>query len=93
MNCLRILYLLDAGPLLRFIVALYFRAVLGEKSGQFVAADPYLVIPFPLGFVKNQLQAEVQMILINVIRILFRAVAGSAYISDDIPCLHHRSFL
>ena len=63
-----------------------------QKFHQFVAVDPDLVVTFFLGFVKNQLQTEVEVGFFYVVGVLFGAVAGAPHISDDITGLDSAAF-
>ena len=46
-----------------------------------------------LGFIKNKLQAEMKMGLIDIVGVFRTAVAGSAEIADDVSGLDNTPFL
>ena len=67
--------------------------MLVEEPHQLVAADPDLIVPVLLGLVEDQLQAEMEMGFVNIVRILGPAIAGAAHIADHIPGLDRAAFL
>lgn len=58
-----------------------------EEPHQLIAADPDLIVPVLLGFIEDQLQAEMEMGLVDVVGVLGPAVAGAAHIPDHIAGL------
>ena len=78
-----------------FFGSIYFYGltlVLLQKFYQFVAVDPDLVVTFFLGFIKNQLQTEVEVGFFNVVGVFFGAVAGAAHIADNVSGLDETAF-
>ena len=54
---------------------------------------PDLIVTILLGFIKDELHANMQMCLVNVVDIFFGAVTGMSHVTDHIPCQHYRPFL
>ena len=63
-----------------------------QKPDQLVTVDPYLIVSFFLRFVKDQLNAKVQMVRIDVIDIFRGTVSRPSQISDYVSRLYNRSF-
>ena len=80
-----ILHLINACPLLGALFLDRFRAVHGEKTDQLIAVNPDFVVSFFLGFVKNELQSEMQVRFNDVVGVFSGAVTGVPEITDHIP--------
>ena len=59
-------------------------AVYRQKTDQFIAVNPDFVVSFFLGFVKNELQSEMQMRFSDVVGVFSAAVAGVSEITDHV---------
>lgn len=86
---MRVFHILYPEPYLAVPLFGSFGLVALKKTGQLVWIDPDFAITVLLGFIKDQLDTEVQMDLINVVGILFFAVAGMSHIADDIAGSHN----
>ena len=59
-----------------------------EQTDNRVDIDPDFVVAFLLRFVENQLHAEMQVRLFDVVDIFGGAVSGMPHVADDIARLH-----
>ena len=80
-------------PLLRIRHFRSLGLVIPQKTYQLIGIDPDFPIPLFLRFVKDQLYAEMEMNLIDIIDIFRGAVAGMPHVSNDIPGRYNASFL
>ena len=64
-----------------------------EQPDNVVHVDPDVAVALLLAFVKNQLQAEVQVHGFDVVHIFLGRVAGATHKADDLPRLNQVSLL
>ena len=62
--------------------------MVGQQPDDIVSTDPDLTVAFLLTFVKDQLDAKVQVDRFNVVDIFFVGIAGAAHESDELSGLH-----
>ena len=89
----RILHLKMPQPLFGLLILLRERTVFVKESGEGIAVHPDLIVSLLLGLVKNKLQPPVKMDGLDVVGILFGAVAGVAHVADYIPGGDHAALL
>lgn len=80
-------------PLLCLLNLMYLTSVLTQKSRQLIGINPDFRIAVLLGFIKNKLDAEMQMYLINVIDIFRITITGMTHVADDVPGLYLAALL
>lgn len=80
-----VFHFINTRPLLSAIFFDSFGAVYRQKTDQFIAVNPDLVISFFLGFVKNELQSKMQVRFSDVVGVFSAAVPGVPEITDHVP--------
>ena len=80
-----VFHFINTRPLLSAIFFDSFRAVYRQKTDQFIAVNPDFVVSFFLGFVKNELQSEMQVRFSDVVGVFSAAVPGVSEITDHVP--------
>ena len=78
-----VFHFINTRPLLSAIFFDSFGAVYRQKTDQFIAVNPDLVISFFLGFVKNELQSKMQVRFSDVVGVFSAAVPGVPEITDQ----------
>ena len=77
---------------LGFLIPFYRGLVLGKEPDNLIGVDPDLIF-LGLGFIENQLDAEVKMGPGHAVDVLAGGVAGHPQVADDLPSLDHLSFI
>ena len=90
---LRICHFTGSTPFFAILDFHHFTAVAVKEFGQFIAVHPYLVIPFLLRLVEDQLQPPMKMYHFNIVDILLGAVTGMSHVTDHIPCGDYTTLL
>ena len=68
-------------------------SIIAEQLGQLEKIDPNLIVALFLTFIKNQLQAKMQMAVFDPVDIFFGAIAGPPHVADNIPGHNNLTFL
>ena len=83
-----VFHFINTRPLLSAIFFDSFGAVYRQKTDQFIAVNPDLVVSLFLGFIEDELDPEVQVRSCDVVGVLRGAVSGPAQVSDHISRCH-----
>ena len=89
---LRLPLVIDPFPFLCPLHLCHLALVHPQEFYQLITVDPDLVVPFLLGLVEDQLEAEMEMGRVDVVGVFRGAVSGSAQIADHISGSDHAAF-